>query len=172
MVWAVLATARGAAAGEGPTLGVASHGGAGEARAGSGPGSTQTGAAIDDPGQQNQPDGAFERQLMDGLACMCGHCDREPISTCKCKVAAEMRGEVKGLLKTQDLSTEAGRRHATEVVRRSMSAEYGPKVLEPSHPASAGSVSHLWPVPLLGGTIIILIVTARRRGRRRRAGAA
>ena len=126
--------------------------------------------AASDPSAANQPDGAFERQLMDGLACMCGHCDREPISTCTCKVAAEMRGEVKGLLKTQDLSTEAGRRHATEVVRRSMSAEYGPKVLEPSHPAHASGLSALWPVPLLGGTVIILIVAARRR--RRKAGQA
>jgi cytochrome c-type biogenesis protein CcmH/NrfF len=67
---------------------------------------------------------------MSELTCTCGTCKLELINACRCEVAAKMRGELRAQLDGLDLSTEAARYTAAEIVRASFVARYGPKVLD------------------------------------------
>ncbi len=120
------------------------------------------------PEFENRPRSNFENALMGELACTCGSCDLEPINTCRCDFAAEMRGEVRKVLDGFDVTTEAGRRAATEAVKTSFVAQYGPKVkrhsVDPNGHFAGGVV-----VALFAGAAL-LIGRSVRRSRRRKDG--
>ena len=113
------------------------------------------------PEFENRPRSTFEDGLMGELACTCGTCELEPINTCRCDFAAEMRGEVRAQLDRFDLTTEAGRRAGAEAVRSSFVARYGPKVkrhnLDPN-----GHVAGVVVVALLAGVALLVVRSIRR----------
>lgn len=81
------------------------------------------------PELENRPRSDFEKSVMGELACTCGDCKLEIITSCRCAFAAKMRGEAIAQLDGFDLSTEASRTAAAGAVKTSFVARYGPKVL-------------------------------------------
>jgi cytochrome c-type biogenesis protein CcmH/NrfF len=104
---------------------------------------------------------------MHEIGCMCETCKLDPINTCNCEFAAKMRGEVRAELDTHDVSTETGRHVASDSVRASLVAKYGPKVLR--HPPNLDAPAAIAAVVIV--LVIVLLIGVRTiRGRRRQGG--
>jgi hypothetical protein len=116
---------------------------------------------------ESRPRSELERSLMGEIACTCGTCGLEPISTCRCEFAAKVRAEVQEELDRQDVSTEAARRAAEASVRASLAARYGPRVLRQRLDLDRAAAG-LFVVAL--GVAVTLRVRSIRRRRRGSAG--
>ncbi len=102
---------------------------------------------------------------MGELACTCGSCELEPINTCRCDFAAEIRGEARKVLDGFDVTTDEGRRAATDAVKTSFVARYGPKVKRQSLDPN-GHFAGFVVVALVAGAAVLIGRSLRRTGRK------
>jgi cytochrome c-type biogenesis protein CcmF len=100
---------------------------------------------------------AEERQTFDRLLCMCGDCERLPLSSCGCAWAEDMRAELRAqMARGDDLAT----------IQEDYRKRFGPKAL--AVPADEGLDRALWAVPVAGiVTAAGVVVWIGRRWRRR-----
>jgi cytochrome c-type biogenesis protein CcmF len=79
-----------------------------------------------------------EKQLFERLLCMCGDCQRLPLSTCSCSVADDLRAKIRDKI--------AG--GATpQQIQEDYRAEFGPKSI--AIPSDSGLDRALWAVPVV-----------------------
>ena len=105
---------------------------------------------------------------MHDLACTCPTCNKLPLDECGCDFAAQMRGEMKELLRGSDLSTADARNAAYEAVRSAFVAKYGKDVLTVRPEAKTDARMNWLPVVLLVGGVFALIFVTRGSLKRRR----
>lgn len=116
----------------------------------------------------NPPANETEAAIMTDLACVCGTCNREPIRTCRCDLAAKMRGEVKAQLAGVHTATATARKAAHDKVLASFARTYGADVLKPMRIASIDNRLGSIPIVVMLAVGLALIVW-RARGASRRA---
>lgn len=104
---------------------------------------------------------AREGQLFERLLCMCGDCQRLPLSTCACSTAVDARATLRERL-------DAG--ESIESIVESYRAQYGTRAV--AIPSDKGLDRAMWAVPI-GGIVLaaIAIVVLGRRWARRGAAA-
>ncbi len=105
---------------------------------------------------------------MQGLACTCGTCAKEPIDECACESAAKMRGEVKERLRGVDLSTAGAREEAYKSVRAGFAVKYGDAVLTPRLEAKTDPRLNWLPIIVFAGGVLLFANVTRKSLRRRR----
>lgn len=88
-----------------------------------------------------------ERQMFEGLLCMCGGCERLPLSTCGCEWAEDMRAEVR------DQRAEGA---SPEKIRADYKERFGQKAL--SIPDDKGFDRALWAAPVAAIGVAALLV--------------
>ena len=116
----------------------------------------------------NPPANDVEDAIMKDLACICGTCNREPVRTCKCGLAAKLRGEVKQQLAGVDLSTAAARKAAHDAVLASFARTYGAAVLQPLRIAEIDDRLGSIPFVIACGCLALFVWRTRRASRRAR----
>ena len=116
------------------------------------------------PELENRPRSDFERSVMNELACTCGDCKLELITTCRCSFAAKMRGEVIAQLDELDLSTDAARTAAAGAVQTSFVARYGSRALDRTNRLDP---SGRWAMFAIVAAAILALLTAVALRRRR-----
>ncbi len=115
----------------------------------------------------NPPTNDSEDAIMKDLACICGTCNREPIRTCKCDLAAKMRAEVKQHLAGVDLSNASAQQSAHDHVLAWFAQTYGVDVLKPKPIASIDDRLGSIPIVLVLGVGLALMIWRTRRSSRR-----
>ena len=103
---------------------------------------------------------ATEKRVFDRLLCMCGDCQRLPLSTCACGWADHARQEVRDKLARGVSPTK---------IESEYRAEHGPSAL--AIPADRGLDRALWVVPIAGGILAMgLLARAGLRWARKSPG--
>jgi cytochrome c-type biogenesis protein CcmF len=93
-----------------------------------------------------------EKQLFERLLCMCGDCQRLPLSTCSCSVADDLRAKIRDKI--------AG--GATpQQIQEDYRAEFGPKSI--AIPSDRGLDRALWAVPVVAIAIAAGLLVWRGR---------
>ncbi|HVK86559.1 MAG TPA: cytochrome c-type biogenesis CcmF C-terminal domain-containing protein [Kofleriaceae bacterium] len=122
----------------------------------------------------NRPENDTQAKAMKELLCVCG-CPRESVFDCKCKSAAQLRGQIMAFLDERDasgkpkwdLGSDTGRTRAYDAVLAFYSGKYGDQFL--ATPKS--KFSWLFPSLAVVGGLGLLAVVGRRFVQRGRAGA-
>jgi cytochrome c-type biogenesis protein CcmF len=116
------------------------------------------------------------KRLYRDLVCMCGGCQRLPLSECRCGYAKQERAKVLALLAGKDLSTPEKEEASYVVVRDAFMKEYGgQRVLTIPLPGGFNDLGTLVPVIVLTMAVALVIWLGRRwvkRGRRAALAAA
>ena len=113
---------------------------------------------------RNRPDTGTAEKAMKELLCVCG-CPRESVFDCKCKAAADIRGQIMGMVNDPkfDLKTPEGRQKAYDAVLTEFVSAYGGEQVLAT-PRS--KFSWLFPsLAVVGGLGLIFVVGRRMVGR-------
>jgi len=94
-----------------------------------------------------------ERKIFDRLLCMCGDCERLPLSSCTCSWASDMRARLRGRLAAGESVT---------TITESYRQEHGAAAL--SIPPDEGLSRAAWVVPiaLIVAAAVLIVFTGRR----------
>ena len=118
------------------------------------------------PELENRPRSDFENAVMSKLSCTCGTCALEPINTCRCPFAAQMRGEVRGELDSLDVTSEASRQRAAQAVRASFVTRYGSKVVRRELDPNGCATGSVFGILML---LVVFLLVRHVRSRTRRS---